>query len=310
MKADWPVPPAMTVPQVDPMPISRRLLLAQASLAMLVPDASAAPDDDPPLLAQDYAKARLDFRTRLVRTGPAPDAPQTMSAPPGTRPVAYRSGPLTLGAWISDNADAADPRPGVLVLHGGNALWQGHWDIARPFVDAGYVAMIPALRGENGLPGSFSGFYDETSDVLAAASALADQPGVDAGRLHIAGHSVGGTLTLLAAMSTDRFRGACAFAGNPDARAFFRRYPEDIRFDAGDAREFDMRSAACFASSFKCPLLMVHGSRENGAEPAVRLTAARAGAAGLRVERGIVDGDHMSAIPGECAEALRFFAAL
>ena len=55
-------------------------------------------------------------------------------------------------------------------------------------------------------------------------------------------------------MSTHRFRAAAAFSGNPDARAFFHRFPEDIRFDAEDPREFDMRSAVCLpkASNVRC----------------------------------------------------------
>ena len=163
----------------------------------------------------------------------------------------------------------------MLFLHGGNALWQGHWDLTRPYVEAGYVAMMPALRAENGLAGSFSGFYDETADVLAAAQVLRAQPGVDPARLFLAGHSVGGTLTLLAAMSTSLFRAAASFSGNPDAWAFFRRFPEDIRFNAADPLEFDMRSAACFAESFKCPMLLLHGSesaarmRPSGSQSAV-----------------------------------------
>ena len=86
--------------------------------------------------------------------------------------------------------------------------------------------MMPALRGENGLPGDFSGFYDETSDVLAAADVLRAQPGVDPERLYLAGHSVGGTLTLLAAMASPMFRAASAFSGSADARTssrIFRR---------------------------------------------------------------------------------------
>jgi dipeptidyl aminopeptidase/acylaminoacyl peptidase len=53
---------------------------------------------------------------------------------------------------------------------------------------------MPALRGENGLPGDFSGFYDETADVLAAADVLRGQPGVDPARLFLAGHSHGSLL--------------------------------------------------------------------------------------------------------------------
>ncbi|MDW6025668.1 prolyl oligopeptidase family serine peptidase [Mesorhizobium sp. BAC0120] len=297
---------------------TRRHLLQAAAAALLPPGVPLAAADEPKLIREDYALARQRFRTHLVKMGPAPDEPQPLSAPPGARRLDYRSGELTLTAWISENAEPAPStgsrptasRPAVLFLHGGNALWQGHWDLARPYVEAGYVAMMPAVRAENGLPGYFSGFYDETSDVLAAAELLRAQPGVDRERLFLAGHSVGGTLTLLAAMSTPIFRAAAAFSASPDARAFFRRFPEDIRFDTAEPQEFDMRSPLSFATSFKCPVLMLHGSEEKKTDAALRLIADRAEAAGLKAKRGIIEGSHSSAIPGETAESLRFFASV
>ena len=54
-------------------------------------------------------------------------------------------------------------------------------------------------------------FYDEVDDVLAAAEALAGLPDVDTGQLYVAGHSAGGTLALLAAMSSAFSRGCVAF---------------------------------------------------------------------------------------------------
>ena len=296
------------------MPITRRKLLAgTAGLALgnaNIVDTAQAAEEQPRLISQDYATARLRFSTHLTRKGPSPDKPQTMTPPRGTRRVDYVSGQLLLAAWSSPNADPAAPRPGVVVLHGGNALWQGHWEIAEPYVRAGYVALMPAVRGENGLPGYFSGFYNEVSDVLASAEQLRDTPGVDASRLFLVGHSVGGTLALLVSMSTTMFRAAAAFSGNPDARRFFGRYPEDIRFDTSDPREFEMRSAASFATSFKCPMLMLHGSREYGSDAMIRLTYRRALDAGLKVKRGVIEGDHTSAIPAESAEALKWFAAV
>ena len=84
------------------------------------------------------------------------------------------------------------------------------------------------LRGENGLPGSYSMFYDEVEDVLAAADALARLSYVDAGRLSVAGHSVGGTLTLLAALASNKFRAAASFSGSPDQVAWSRMYLEPV----------------------------------------------------------------------------------
>ncbi|KAB0678839.1 alpha/beta hydrolase family protein [Aureimonas leprariae] len=288
----------------------RALLLSGAASALLPMSARASEEAEPPLLAEDYAAARAGFQTRLLREGPAPDGGESLDPPPGARRISYRSGGLELAAWLSDDATSTAKRPAILFLHGGNALWHGHWDLTKPYREAGYVAMMPAFRAENGQPGFFSGFYDETADALATATTLRALPGVDPARLFLAGHSVGGTLTLLAAMSAPTFRAAAAFSPNPDARAFFRRFPEDIRFDAGNPREFEMRSAACYATSFKCPLLMLHGSEETRSEDAIRLTSARAKAAGLDVRHGIVPGSHTSALPGETAESLRFFAGI
>ena len=150
----------------------------------------------------------------------------------------------------------------MLFLHGGNALGQGHWALVDPYVDAGYVVMIPSMRGENGQKGNFSGFYDEVDDVLSASDRLRHLPGVDPHRMFLAGHSVGGTLAMLAAMSARRFRAATPISGNPDAFAFFNRYPQDIRFDDKNPREFQMRSPVCYAHSFKCPMKLMHGSEE------------------------------------------------
>ncbi len=290
------------------MRVDRRQVVVGLAAGLCLPASiSFSADDEPPLFSTDYAKEREKFRTNLLQRGPAPDEPQPIAAPPGARLVRYRSGTLDLVAWMSDATDHRRRAPAVLFLHGGNALWPGHWDLTRPYIEAGYIAMMPAVRAENGLPGAFSGFYDETFDVLAAAEVLRRQPGVDPERMYLAGHSVGGTLTMLTAMSTPMFRAASAFSGNPDARAFFRRFSQDVRFDTSDPREFDMRSAACFAGSFKCPMLLLHGTGERGSDAAIRLTEKRARAAGVKIERGVIEGDHTSAIPGETERSLRFF---
>ncbi len=50
-------------------------------------------------------------------------------------------------------------------------------------------------------PGFFSMFYEEVDDVLATADYLAKLPGADLGHIYLAGHSAGGTLTMLATLT-------------------------------------------------------------------------------------------------------------
>ena len=149
-----------------------------------------------------------------------------------------------------------------MFLHGGFAFGEDDWEQAEPFRDAGFVVMIPTLRGENGLPGAYSMFYNEVDDVLAAADVLAQRPDVDPDRIFVAGHSVGGTLVLLASMTRPRFRAAASFSGSPDQVAWARGQPQVVPFNPNDNREYQMRSPLAFPASFKCPVRIYYGSQE------------------------------------------------
>ncbi|KRB50425.1 aminopeptidase [Rhizobium sp. Root708] len=290
----------------------RRALLAGIAGALVLPAIASAFDvpAEPRLITRDYARARSHFRTNLLKKGPAPDRYESLDAPSNADRIFYRSGyggELELVAWVSQYKRDRKPKPAVLFLHGGNAMGLGHWNLMAPYVDAGFVVMMPALRGENGQMGNFSGFYDEVDDVLSAADRLAHLPGVDQNRLFIAGHSIGGTLTMLASMSSHKFRAAAPISGNPDAFRFFNRYPQDIRFDDRNAHEFEVRTALCYAQSFKCPVRVVHGTDESHFNDRAGLLASRARAAGVRIETATVTGNHTSALPAEIAQSIHFF---
>src|SRR6202011_3218095 len=106
--------------------------------------------------------------------------------------------------------------PAVLFLHGGYSFALGDWQMSQPYRDAGFVVLSPLLRGENGQAGAYSMFYDEVEDVVNAAEYLRKQPYVDASRLYVAGHSIGGTMVMLSAMTYQHFRAAAALSGSPD----------------------------------------------------------------------------------------------
>lgn len=283
--------------------------LGGSAVASLAPAAEIHIPAPPPLIPEDYAEARKAFKTRLSQVGPSPDAPESLTPPKGAERIAYPSGDFNLSAWITPASGGA-AKPALLFLHGGNVLGEGHWDLTLPYRKAGYIVMLPALRGENGQPGAYSGFYDENSDVLAAAEALAGMPGVDRSRLFLAGHSIGGTQTMLAALSSKLFRGATAFSGGANAWVFYARFPEMLCFDPNDTKEFEMRSAVCFAGSFKCPTRIFHGTEEKRLAGPSRMTADRARAAGLNVEATAIPGDHFSALPEEIRRSMLFFEQL
>jgi dienelactone hydrolase len=265
-----------------------------------------------PLIATsngDYAAARATFVTRLLREGPSPQRIPMPDAPKNARAIDFPSGTLTLRAWVGIPAGRVRPRPVVIFLHGGFGFGQEDFDMAAAYRAAGFVLVTPILRGENGQPGSFSLFYNEVDDVIALADFLRRQSYVDPNRIYLAGHSVGGTIALLTAMTDRRFRAVASFSGSPD-QMLFTRYgmrATDIPFDPTDAREIQMRSPLAYAASLKVPTRLYYGSEEGFFKLSTDRLAAIAAKARLDVKAQAIAGTHMSAIPVEIAASIAFF---
>jgi len=258
------------------------------------------------LQAEDYAVVRAAFKTKLVRRGPSPQHEEPLRTPPGAVAIQYHSGKVTLRAFVTPDPVDGRRHPAVLFLHGGYAFGEVHWDMARPSRDAGFVVMVPVLRGENRQAGGYSHFYDEVDDVLAAAEALANLPYVDDSRLFLSGHSIGGTLTLLTAMASPRFRAAASISGSTERRTVVPGGSEVVPFDTADIREFRVRSPVAYATSFKCPIRLFHGDQEflqGGSERTAMLARQK----GLDVEAVEVPGDHFSCVPGAIQRGIAFF---
>ena len=256
---------------------------------------------------ESYTQARNGFQTQLVRQGPAPQSWEPVVPPAGVNELTYPSGGLELKAWVNAPMPDKQPMPAVLFLHGGFAFGADDWDQAVSFHNAGFVVMMPRVRGENGLPGSYSMFYNEVDDVIAAANVLADLPYVNGKRIYVCGHSAGGTLALLAAMTSDRFQKAAAFSGSPDQVAFSRFQDELVPFAKMDKREFQMRSPLAFPRSFKCPVRIFYGSEEMFFAASSKKTALKAKAGQIDVEAISVPGDHFTSVAPAINLCITFF---
>jgi dipeptidyl aminopeptidase/acylaminoacyl peptidase len=261
---------------------------------------------------EDYAEVRTRFRTKLLQQGPAPQEEPMPGPPTGVTEVEFPSGKLRLKAWVNRPAKDHPKQPAVVFVHGGFAFGLPDWEMAQPYRDAGYVVLMPILRGENGQPGSFSLFYDEVDDVLAATEYLVGQPYMDADRLYLAGHSSGGSLTLLTAMASRRFRAVASFDGMPDMAAVFKpgKEAKEVRFDLKDPRELQVRSALAYATSFECParVFYSHQAWEHMHRTTQR-TVEIAKQRGLDVEGILVEGNHFSMVRPAMKLSIEFFQA-
>ena len=259
----------------------------------------------------DYASAREVFHTKLVRRGPSPQKDPLPKAPENVTVVEIPSGSLRIKAWMNAPKDQTAKQPAILFLHGGMGFGEDDWVMTWALREAGYVVMVPMLRGENGQAGDFTLFYDEVEDVLAAGDFLSKLPYVDAKRVYVAGHSIGGTLALLAAEASGRFKAAASFSASPDQVIYCREglRKEHIPFDSSDPRELQMRSPMAYAGSLKSPTRLYYGTREPhfhlSSQRLVEVTRAKH----LDVEAKRVLGGHDSAVAEAMKYCIDFFRA-
>lgn len=113
-------------------------------------------------------------------------------------------------------------------------------------------------------------------------------------------------MTLLAALSTSRFKAAASFSGAPYWSPFTDG--RNLPFDKTDSREVQLRSAIVYAGSFKCPVRMYYGTEEaDFAEMMTQRTAALAKSRGLDVEALDIDGTHASHVRFSIPRSVLFF---
>ena len=262
----------------------------------------------------DYSEVRKQFKTTLIKQDGSPrktKSTDSVDVPPaGVTQFLFKSGNLTLKAWMNMPGEKSNKKyPAVVFLHGGFSFGKGDWDMTKPFRDSGFIVIAPMLRGENGQPGIFSMFYDEVNDVIAAAKYARQQSFIDKEKIYLAGHSVGGTLTLLTAMSTKYYNKAASFSGSPD-QVIYCKYgipAKIIPFDTLNAKEFEMRSPLAYAGSFKCPVRIYYGTNEPHFHLSTLQTVAISKKKGLDVKSEQIEGGHEDAVPEEMKLAIKFF---
>ena len=264
---------------------------------------------------EDYAGVRREFRTRLVREGASPQREVIVLRPPVyVDEVEFPSGDLRLKAWMSGHRETDAKLPAVLFLHGGFEFGAADWDMALPYWEAGFVVMAPMLRGENGQPGTFSFLYDEVDDVLAAAEYLSHHPAVDPAHVYLAGHSAGGTLTLLAIEASSGFRAAASFDGSPDQQLLYNGSAtkpgihREVVFDPNDIRELQVRSPLAYVLSVKSPVRLYYSYEASGLakRPSLRF-AEQARMRGIDAQAISVWGSHMSHVARAMPRSIEFF---
>jgi pimeloyl-ACP methyl ester carboxylesterase len=139
-------------------------------------------------------------------------------------PIDVWSGPTRLTGTVALPASSG-PHPGALLLSGSGPLDRDsntkrmRLDVSKT-VAAGLLSQgIASLRydkrgvGQSGGDYMSAGFDDETADARAALDALRANPGVDADRVIVIGHSAGATIAMRLATSSMPTAGLVFLAG-------------------------------------------------------------------------------------------------
>jgi dipeptidyl aminopeptidase/acylaminoacyl peptidase len=209
--------------------------------------------------------ARKGFQTKLVRRESAKE-PVAPPPPKVFRTVRYDAPAGKLAAYLTPDPKDGKKHPAIIWITGGDCNTIGDvWTPAAPkndqtaaaFRKAGIIMMFPSLRGGNDNPGVKEGFLGEVDDVIAAAAFLAKQSHVDPGRIYLGGHSTGGTLVLLVAECSDKFRAVFSFGPVDDVRGYGREYSP---FDTSNPREADLRSPGRWLASIQSPTFVFEGT--------------------------------------------------
>jgi alpha/beta superfamily hydrolase len=186
------------------------------------------------------------------------------------RNIKYPTANGELAAYLSPDPGNGKKHPAIIWITGGDCNSIGDsWSpqprnndqSAAAFRQAGIITMFPSLRGGNNNPGNKEGFYGEIDDILAAVKYLEQQDYVDPKRIYLGGHSTGGTMVLLAAEYSDRFRGVFSFG--PVANV--ATYGQDsglLPFDLSNRKEVELRSPINWLHSIESPTWVFEGTKQ------------------------------------------------
>lgn len=213
---------------------------------------------------QTLVQAKAGFSTQIVSAN-EPYGPPDDPAGSEFDLIKYQSPVGPLHAYVTRDPGDGRKRPAIVWITGGDCNSIGDvWSPSDPsddqtasaFRKAGVAMMFPSLRGGNDNPGRREGLYGEVDDVLAAAEHLSQMPHINRDQIYLGGHSTGGTLAMLVAESSDRFKAVFSLGPVSLASHYGGEY---VYCNPDDKREIAMRSPLPWLHCVKSPLYVFEG---------------------------------------------------
>jgi acetyl esterase/lipase len=179
--------------------------------------------------------------------------------------IAFGKAPLhRLDIW-STTQKANKPKPVLVFFYGGgwaNGTRTEYSYAARPFVEAGYIVVLPDYRKVPEV--RFPGFVEDSAAAVKWVQANIAKYGGDPNRVSVAGHSAGGYNALMLALDPqwlgDRpVQAAISLAGAADFYPFTSKRAIDAM---GQAPNPAATQPINFVRKDAPPILLIHGSED------------------------------------------------
>jgi acetyl esterase/lipase len=220
------------------------------------------------------------------------------------REIRYRSGEFELKAWVYAPPEADGTlSPALVYLHPGIGSAGSAWiRDTKPFIQAGFIVMLPTFRGEMGNPGHHEFVLGEVDDAKAAIAWLAEQPIVDRNRIYAFGWSYGGFISAMLSLFDDiplRHSGSIGGLLSPVLFDKWARLGWALPFDGSDAKEGELRSLVGNVQWMKRRHYAYMGSADSEYVPAIVAAKREIAYGPSQLEIVMVPGEHFgSAAPG------------
>ncbi|MFZ6640463.1 alpha/beta hydrolase family protein [Undibacterium sp. TC4M20W] len=237
------------------------------ALALLVASISQSAFADNSPNPASFGAFRKEFKTQVGYEGdhrsPVGSAPDNVF-----QSVRYQSSVGALSALLTPDPKDGKKHPAIIWITGGdsNSIDGASLSRVKPrandqsaaaYRKAGVVMMFPSLRGGNDNPGKHEANFGEIDDVLAAADYLAQQPWIDPARIYLGGHSTGGTLVLMVAEASKRFRAVFSFGPVANLRDYGNMIP--VNFEKLSYAEQLVRAPYYWLPSVQSPVFIIEG---------------------------------------------------
>jgi pimeloyl-ACP methyl ester carboxylesterase len=209
-----------------------------------------------------------------------------------------------LFAWlVRPDGDPAVPCPAVLVMHGWGSNAAMMLPVVAPLRAAGFAVLLLDARCHGRSDDEdFASMPRFAEDIAAGLAWLRRRPGIDAGRVALIGHSVGAGAALLHAARHADVVAVVSLSAFAHPREVMKRWIAAVRLpypvlgwyvlrhvEQVIGVSFDTIAPVATAARVTCPLLVVHGRRDDTVPFS---DAERIAAAAPHATLVAVDADH------------------